>query len=74
MVDSGLGLTLLPEMAVAAGLTRGTNIVVRPLEGVAFRRHIGFAWRPSSPRKTDFALLAAFFRQASAAFDQGARA
>jgi LysR family hydrogen peroxide-inducible transcriptional activator len=62
MVDSGLGLTLLPEMAVAAGLTRGTEIEMRPLQGAAFRRHIGFAWRPSSPRRADFVLLSEYFR------------
>ena len=32
MVDNGLGLTMLPEMAIAAGILRDTNIVARPLE------------------------------------------
>lgn len=62
MVDNGLGLTLLPKMAVDAGIARSTNARLRPLEGNAQGRHIGFAWRSSSPRDKEFMLLANFFR------------
>jgi len=62
MVDNGLGITLLPKMAIDAGVTKGTRIAVRPLEGQAALRHIGFAWRSSCPTKDDFVLLANFFR------------
>ncbi|MCH7889292.1 MAG: LysR family transcriptional regulator [Proteobacteria bacterium] len=62
MVDNGLGLTLLPKMAIDAGIARGTRVEARPLEGKGTSRKIGFAWRPSSPRKHEFALLAEFFR------------
>lgn len=62
MVDNGLGLTLLPKMAIDAGITRGTGVQVRPLEGKVISRKIGFAWRASSPRKQDFACLSEFFR------------
>jgi LysR family transcriptional regulator, hydrogen peroxide-inducible genes activator len=31
MVDNGLGTTLLPTLAVDAGLLLGTNLVTRPL-------------------------------------------
>ena len=62
MVDNGLGLTLLPKMAIDAGIVRGTRLAARPLEGAGAARQIGFAWRPSSPRKDEFALLAEFFR------------
>jgi len=62
MVDNGLGVTLLPKMAVDAGLTRGTGVQVRPLEGARAQRRIGFCWRPSSPRKEEYRLFSDFFR------------
>ena len=62
MADNGLGLTILPKMAIDAGLVRGTRLEVRPLDGKHASRTIGFAWRKSSPRTTDFALLSDFFR------------
>jgi LysR family transcriptional regulator, hydrogen peroxide-inducible genes activator len=62
MVDNGLGLTLLPKMAIDAGITRGTHVRVRPLEGEGAGRRIGLAWRASSPFKEDFSLLADHFR------------
>ena len=61
MVEGGLGLTLLPKMAVDAGIIRGTRLTVRPLVG-SKSRNIGLAWRESSSRAAEFALLAAFFR------------
>lgn len=33
MVDNGLGLTMLPEMAVEAGILHETDVVARPLKG-----------------------------------------
>ena len=57
----GLGITLLPKMAVDAGITRGTRLTIRPLAGAASRQ-IGLAWRKSSSRAQEFALLAAFLR------------
>jgi LysR family hydrogen peroxide-inducible transcriptional activator len=62
MVANGLGLTLLPKMAVDAGITRGTSVVTRPLAGRAVGRQIGLAWRRTSSRAADFTLLASFFR------------
>ncbi len=62
MVDNGLGLTLLPKMAVDAGIARSTGVQLRPMDGDALGRHIGFVWRPSSPREEEFRLLANFFR------------
>src|ERR1700761_8877700 len=32
MVDNGLGITLLPEMAIAAGILNGTGVIARPLD------------------------------------------
>ncbi|MBB5752065.1 hydrogen peroxide-inducible genes activator [Prosthecomicrobium pneumaticum] len=59
MVASGFGVTLLPEMAVAAGVTAGTDLVVRPLVGRRTERTIALAWRPNAPRAADYRALAA---------------
>lgn len=56
MVANGLGVTLLPRLAVDGGVLRGTGLVTRPLAEPASRR-IGLAWRRSSPRAAEFALL-----------------
>lgn len=56
MVGGGLGLTLLPRIAVAGGVTAGADVAVRPLTG-AFGRRIGLAWRPRSPRADEFRAL-----------------
>ncbi|HEY0315594.1 MAG TPA: hydrogen peroxide-inducible genes activator [Sphingomonas sp.] len=58
MVDNGLGLTLLPEMAIAAGILNGTNVVTRPLAAERPSRRIALAWRKGSPRAKEFQLLA----------------
>ncbi|MGE0151299.1 MAG: LysR substrate-binding domain-containing protein [Reyranellaceae bacterium] len=58
MVDNGIGTTLLPSMAVAAGALKGTHIVTRPLAGAPTpSRGIGLAWRKASPRREEFRLL-----------------
>jgi LysR family hydrogen peroxide-inducible transcriptional activator len=59
MVANGMGVTLLPRMAVEAEVTRGTGLVLRPLaDAAAAARAIGLAWRRSSPRRAEFMLLA----------------
>ena len=62
MVDNGLGLTFIPQMAVDAGLLDGTRIVALPLEAEHGRRRIALAWRRSSPRDKEFRLLATSLR------------
>lgn len=57
MVDGGLGVTLLPRMAVDAGIIRGTGLVTRPLDAALRSRIIGLAWRRGTGRRGDFALL-----------------
>ena len=59
MVDNGLGLTILPEMAITAGILRNTQIVARPLRSPTASRAISLVWRKNSPRAEDFRLLAA---------------
>jgi LysR family hydrogen peroxide-inducible transcriptional activator len=58
MVDSGLGVTMLPEMALDAGILNGTNVVARPLNAPGANREIALVWRKNSPRTEDFRLLA----------------
>ena len=58
MVAGGLGVTLLPEIAVNAGITEHTGIVLRPVSGDGAYRMLGLAWRPASPRAAEFRALA----------------
>ena len=58
MVDNGLGMTMLPEMALDAGILNGTNVVARPLLSPNANREIALVWRRASPRERDFRLLA----------------
>ncbi|MEQ8410703.1 MAG: hydrogen peroxide-inducible genes activator [Erythrobacter sp.] len=62
MVDNDLGLTLLPEMAIEAGILAGTEVVARPVEGEGAKREIALVWRRNSPREADFRLLAGELR------------
>lgn len=57
MVDNGLGVTMLPEMAITAGILEHTNIAARPLEADNAIRRIALVWRRASPREKDFLLL-----------------
>ena len=58
MVDNGLGLTLLPRMALDAGILDHTGLTARPLDAPNAARRIALVWRRASPRERDFRLLA----------------
>ena len=58
LVDNDLGLTMLPEMALEAGILAGTEVVARPVDSPTAKREIVLAWRKNSPREADFLLLA----------------
>ncbi|GAA4036259.1 hydrogen peroxide-inducible genes activator [Parerythrobacter jejuensis] len=58
MVDNGLGLTMLPQMALDAGILKGTDVVARPLKSAAAQREIALIWRKNSPRADEFKLFA----------------
>lgn len=58
MVEGGLGMTLLPEMAIEAGILDHTTISARPLDAEDPVRRIALVWRRASPREKDFRLLA----------------
>jgi len=57
MADNGLGTTLLPALAVEAGLLRGTSLATRPLVSDN-HREIGLIWRKGTGRRHEFHLLA----------------
>ena len=62
MAANGLGLTVLPKMAIDGGLLRGSDLAARPLSGPTAMRQIGMAWRPASPRQEEFRQLGEYFR------------
>ena len=63
MVDNGLGMTLLPEMALTAGILEGTGVIARPLDAAHPARRIALVWRRGSPRDKEFQLLAEALRK-----------
>ena len=65
MVDNGLGLTMLPEMAITGGILEHTNIVARPIRSDRAYREIALVWRKNSPREKEFRLLAELLRDAA---------
>jgi LysR family hydrogen peroxide-inducible transcriptional activator len=62
MVDNGLGLTMLPEMALQAGILENTGVVARPLDADHPSRRIALVWRSGSPREKEFKMLAEALR------------
>ena len=58
MVDNGLGVTMLPQMAIDAGILHETHVVARPLRAENASREIALIWRKNSPRAEEFRLLA----------------
>lgn len=50
MVEAGLGVSLLPEMAVRAGFLVGSTVIARPLAAPAPKREIALVSRPTSSR------------------------
>ena len=61
MVAAGIGVTIIPRLAVDAHVTRATGISLSRLTNPASRQ-IGLAWRRRSSRIRDFRLLAGALR------------
>ncbi|GEO80371.1 LysR substrate-binding domain-containing protein [Pararhodospirillum oryzae] len=59
MVAGGVGLTLIPALAVPEEARPGSGITVRPVADTASARTLALLWRPGSPRARDYALLGA---------------
>jgi len=66
MAANGLGVTLVPEMAVKSGILRGLDLYVAPLVGDAPHRRIALAWRRTTGRGETFRRLASLLREATA--------
>ena len=49
----GLGVSLLPKLAVDHGLSVGSEVAVRDFVRPVIGRQIGIAWRSGSPREAD---------------------
>jgi LysR family hydrogen peroxide-inducible transcriptional activator len=58
MVEGGLGVTLLPEVTLKAGILKGTRLIARPFAPPAPSRTLALAARRTSPRRRDLELLA----------------
>ncbi|MCQ4161948.1 LysR substrate-binding domain-containing protein [Roseomonas sp. GC11] len=57
MVAGGLGVTLLPRLAVEGGVLAGAAVLLKPLD-TPQTRGLGLAWRARSPRAAEFRSLA----------------
>ena len=64
MVESGIGLALVPEIALNSGLLNGTRLVARPLTPPAPKRTIALLARRSSARQADWTALGDFIEAA----------
>ncbi len=58
MVESGMGIGLIPEMAMRAGLLNGSALIGRPLESPAPKRTVALVARPSTPLIREFDIIA----------------
>jgi LysR family hydrogen peroxide-inducible transcriptional activator len=65
MVDNGLGMTLIPQMAVEAGILAGTRVEARRLDADHPSRRIALVWRKGSPREKEFRMLAEALKDAA---------
>lgn len=62
MVANGLGVTLLPEIAVDGDVLGDTHLQLKHFSNENVCREIGMAWRKSDPRSGDYKLLAEFIK------------
>ena len=65
MVAEGLGVTLLPRMAVPIEAAGNKDIAIRPISPAGPARTIALVWRATSTRGDDFTKLGAVLRQAA---------
>lgn len=58
MVDNGLGITLLPKMAIQSNILEGTELKALPVNDAHAWRDIALYWRTGSARAEEMRLLA----------------
>lgn len=64
MVAGGLGVSLLPKLAIDAGVTSGAEVELRAFETPLIGRRIGIAWRTGSPRASEAHMIGEIVRGA----------
>lgn len=64
MVAGGLGVSLLPKLAIDAGVTSGADVELKPFETPMIGRRIGIAWRTGSPRADEAQMIGEIVRGA----------
>ena len=65
MVAGGLGVTLLPDMAVPMHVPKQGELVARPFDRSGAGRQIGLAWRTTSSRGAEFRKFGAALTKAA---------
>jgi LysR family hydrogen peroxide-inducible transcriptional activator len=63
MVEGGLGVTLLPELTLKAGILRGTGLIARPFATHVPARTVALVARPAGARRAGVEMLGEFFRK-----------
>jgi len=63
MVAGGLGVSLLPKLAIDAGVTSGADVDLRAFETPLIGRRIGIAWRAGSPRAAEAEMIGEVVRE-----------
>ena len=61
MVDSDLGVSFIPELAIGAPILKHTRVEFHPLKSDSYRE-IGLVWRRGSKRGKEFRLLGEFIK------------
>ena len=64
MVESGLGIALVPEMAIRSGLAKSPGLVARPMSEPSPKRTIALVARRSTSRMEELRILADIIRTA----------
>ncbi len=72
MVAGGLGISLLPRLAVDNGLMLGSDVRVREFMRPVIGRQIGLAWKAGSPREGEARKIAELVRASFAPENQRA--
>lgn len=70
MVSEGLGITLLPDLAVDGGVAQSARVALLPLPG-ACPRTVALVWRKSSARKSLFEQIGAILTETRAQLATG---
>jgi LysR family hydrogen peroxide-inducible transcriptional activator len=63
MVEGGLGVTLLPELMIKAGILKGTQLIARPFATDIPARTVALVSRPAGARRAGVEMLADFFQR-----------